>query len=448
MNSRSRWIRLLALVAALGLLAAACGGGRDDGGSDSSSADSEAGGEEATSSGPIDPADCEGTDLTAGLTEDSIKIGSSFPQSGTFAAFAEISKGFRAYFDYLNAEEGGIDGRQIEFVSEDDGYDPGQTANNATKLIDEEEVFALFNVIGTANNLAIWDDTEEQCVPNSYVGTGSPEWGDPDHLFTIGSLPAYTTETLVYADYVKENFPDARVGILSQNDDFGGPYVDTFKAATEGSGIEVVAEETYESSNTDVSSQITSIAAEDPDVLLLATTALACPSALNAAQDANVEAQIFISGTCTSPTLVGLAQEGAADGIISTTNIKDPRDPQWADDPAMQLFLEKGAEYGDEIDLQNTITAYGWTWGEVLARTLELTVADGPLDRVTFMNQALNLDLAEVGLLLPGLPAVTGEGDKYPVETLQVMQYSGDLEYYEFLGEPISFEGETATAVG
>jgi branched-chain amino acid transport system substrate-binding protein len=445
MRTRITWTRLAAVLAVVALLAAACGGGgRDDssgGGGDGGGGD--AGGDE---SALVDGENCDSAQLTTGVTDDSIKIGSSFPQSGTFAAFAEISKGYRAYFDYLNAEEGGVDGRQIEFVAEDDGYDPGRTANNASQLIDQEGVFALFNVIGTPNNLAIWDDTEEQCVPNLYTGTGSPEWGDPEHQWTIGSLPAYTTETLIYADYVKENLPGSRVAILSQNDDFGKPYVETFTSAIEGTDIEIVAEETYESSNTDVSAQITSIAATDPDVVLLATTALACPSALNAVKDANLDAQVFISGTCTSPTLVGLAEAGAADGIISATNLKDPRDPQWADDEAMQLFLEKGAEYGDDIDLENSITAYGWTWGVILAETIKQAAADGELNRLTVMEAARTLDLTDTGLTLPGLPIVTGEDDKFPAETLQLMQYDEALGYYEFLGEPISFEGESATA--
>ena len=433
--------RLLALLAIVALLAAACGGGRDD--------DGDGGGEgadgETEGAGVIDASDCE--DVSTGVTDESIKIGSSFPQSGTFAAFAEISKGYRAYFDYVNAEEDGVDGRQIELIAEDDAYDPGRTATNATELVEQEGVLGLFNVIGTPNNLAIWDDLGEQCVPNLFVGTGSPEWGDEEgHPWTIGSFPAYTTETLIYADYVKENFPEARVGILSQNDDFGEPYRDTFKDAVEGTDIEIVGEETYESSNTDVSSQITSLAAEDPDVLLLATTALACPSALNAVNDANVDAQVFISGTCTSPTLVGLAEEGAAEGIISTTNLKDPRDPQWEDDEAMQLFLEKGAEYGDDIDLENSITAYGWTMGAVLVETLRLAAESGDLNRLSVMETARTLDLTDVGLLLPGLPFATGEGDPFPAETLQPMQYSEDLGYYEFLGDPISFEGETLDA--
>ena len=178
------------------------------------------------------------------------------------------------------------------------------------------------------------------------------------------------------------------------------------------------------------------------------STALACPSALNAANDANMDAQVFISGTCTSPTLVGLAEPGAAEGIISMTNIKDPRDPQWADDEAMQLYLEKAAEYGNDIDLENTITAYGWTWGAVLGETLREAAEGGELDRLTAMEAARNLDLEDVGLMLPGLPVRGGEDDKFLVETMQLMQYSEALGYYEFLGEPTSFEGETASVTG
>jgi branched-chain amino acid transport system substrate-binding protein len=448
MRTRTTWIRLLGLLAVLALLAAACGGGGRDDSSDDNGGGGDDNGGESADAGLVDASDCDSADFSTGITEDTITIGSSFPQSGVFAAFAEISKGYRAYFDYLNAEEGGVDGRQIEFLADDDGYDPGRTANNVTKLVEQDDVFGLFNVVGTANGLAFWDDTEEQCVPNLFSATGAPDWGDPEHQWTIGGFPPYSTETLVYADYVKENLPDARVAILSQNDDFGKPYVDTFKSAIEGTDIEVVAEETYESSNTDVSAQITSIAAEDPDVLLLATTALACPSALNAANDANLDAQVFISGTCTSPTLVGLAEPGAAEGIISMTNIKDPRDPQWADDEAMQLYLEKAAEYGNDIDLQNTITAYGWTWGAVLVETLREAAEGGELDRLTAMEAARNLDLEDVGLMLPGLPVRGGEDDKFLFETMQLMQYNEALGYYEFLGEPTSFEGETANVTG
>jgi branched-chain amino acid transport system substrate-binding protein len=430
---------LVALLAALALVAAACSSGRED----SSNDEQNAAAAESTNDDVatlLHTDDCEG-DFTQGVTDDTITIGSSFPQSGTFAAFSEISTGYQAYFDYVNEELGGVDGRQIELVTLDDAYEPGRTATNAQRLIQEEGVFALFNVIGTANNLAIWDNVEDECIPNLYAGTGSPLWGDPDHPWTIGSFPSYSLEAVMYANYLMENNPDATVALLTQNDDFGGTYVDTFKAAIEGTDIEVVAEETYEFTNPDTTSQITSLASSGADAVVLGTTALACPNALNAINASSWDPTIFISGTCTSPTLVGLAEAGAADGIISVTAFKDPRDPQWADDEAMQLFLDKGAQYGgNDIDLQNTIVAYGWTMGALLVDTLTNA---SELTRPAVMEQAYNLDDLTTGLSLPDSTFNTSLEDKYPEEVLQLMQYNEAEGFYDFLGDPQDFEGQT-----
>jgi branched-chain amino acid transport system substrate-binding protein len=280
-------------------------------------------------------------------------------------------------------------------------------------------------------------------VPNLFAGTGSHLWGDPEHAWTVGSFPSYSLEAAMYANYLQENDPDAEVALLTQNDDFGRAYVDTFKSVIEGTDITVAGEETYEPSNPDTTSQVTSLAATGADAVVLGTTALACPNALNAVNGSNWEPTIFISGTCTSPTLVGLADPGAADGIISVTAFKDPRDPQWADDEAMQLFLEKGAQYGGpDIDLENSIVAYGWTMGALLVDTL--TNAE-ELTRPAVMEQALNIDGLVTGLALPDSPFTTVLGeDKFPEEVLQLMQYNEDLGYYEFLGDPQDFEGQTA----
>jgi branched-chain amino acid transport system substrate-binding protein len=248
----------------------------------------------------------------------------------------------------------------------------------------------------------------------------------------------------MYADYLEQNQPDATVALLTQNDDFGQSYVDTFKQAIEGKDIEVVGEETYDFTNPDTSSQITSLASTNADAVVLGTTALACPNALNAVNSTNWEPTIFISGTCTSPTLVGLAEPGAAEGIISVTAFKDPRDPQWDGDEAMQEFLEKGREYGGaDIDLENTIVAYGWTMGALLVDTLSNAEE---LTRPAVMEQALNIDNLTTGLALPEsvLNTSIADGDKFPLEVLQLMQYSEQLGYYEFLGDPQDFEGETA----
>jgi branched-chain amino acid transport system substrate-binding protein len=441
-STRSR--ALVALLVVLALAAAACGGAREDSAGDNdddNSGESTGTGDEAADF--LHVGDCSG-DPTQGVTDDTIKIGSSFPQSGTYAAFAEISTGYQAYFDYVNEELGGIDGRQIELTTLDDAYEPGRTATNAQRLVQDEGVFALFNVIGTSNNTAIWDDLEDECVPNLFAGTGSPLWGDPDHAWTIGSFPSYSLEAVMYAHYLEENQPDATVALLTQNDDFGQSYVDTFKDAIEGTDITVVGEETYDFTNPDTTSQVTSLADTGADAVVLGTTALACPNALNAIHGSSWDPTIFISGTCTSPTLVGLAEPGAADGIISVTAFKDPRDPQWDDDEAMQLFKEKGREYGGaDIDIDNTIVAYGWTMGALLVDTLSNAEE---LTRPAVMEQALNIDDLVTGLALPDSAFNTSiaDGDKFPEEVLQLMQYSDQLGYYEFLGDPQDFEGQTA----
>jgi branched-chain amino acid transport system substrate-binding protein len=434
----------MALLAVLALVAAACGGARNDSASDNNDSGSSGTGDTGDAAADFLHVDDCGGDPTQGVTDDTIKIGSSFPQSGTYAAFAEISTGYQAYFDYVNEELGGIDGHQIELVTLDDAYEPGRTAQNAQRLVQEEGVFALFNVIGTSNNTAIWDDLEDECVPNLFAGTGSPLWGDPDHAWTIGSFPSYSLEAVMYAQYLEENQPDATVALLTQNDDFGQSYVDTFKAEIEGTDITVVAEETYDFTNPDTTSQITSLASSNADAVVLGTTALACPNALNAINASNWDPTIFISGTCTSPTLVGLAEPGAADGIISVTAFKDPRDPQWEDDEAMQTYLDKGRQYGGaDLDIENTIVAYGWTMGALLVDTLTNAAE---LTRPAVMEQALNLDDLTTGLVLPSTTFNTSiDGpDKFPLEVLQLMQYSDELGYYEFLGDPQDFEGQTA----
>lgn len=442
MTSSTRRL-LVALVAALALFAAACGGGRDDegGGSDDGGSD---GGDEAA---VIDTSQCNPDELTNGITDDSILIGSSYPQSGTFAAFSEISKGYQAYFDMVNAE-GGIDGRQIEFTSLDDGYESGRTSTNAQRLVEEEEVFALFNVIGTPNNLAIWDQPFMACVPNLFTGTGSQNWGDYEgHPFTIGSsLPQYVLESNVFADYLEQEDPDATVAILALNNDFGEEMSTAFKDAIEGTDIEVVAEETYESTSTDVTSQITTLADSDADAVLLATTALACPNALNAVQDSGWDPIKYISATCTSPTLVGLAEEGAADGLISAGNLMDPRNPDYAEEAGLQEYEAGIAEYGAtyDADPENTITAYGWTVGAMLVDVLQrASESEDGLNRATVMEAAYGMDGLEAGMLLPGVSLTTGEGDGYPAETLQIIQYDGDAGYYVEVGDPYEFEGET-----
>ena len=273
----------------------------------------------------------------------------------------------------------------------DDGYEPGRTATNAQRLVQEEGVFALFNVIGTSNNLAIWDDLDEDCVPNLFAGTGSPLWGDPTHPWTVGSFPSYSLEAVMYADYLEENDPDATVALLTQNDDFGQAYVETFEAAIEGTDIEVVAEETYDFTNPDTTSQVTSLASSDADAVILGTTALACPNALNAINASSWDPTIFISGTCTSPTAGRPGRARRRRGHHQRDRLQGPPRPAVGGRRGRcSTYLEKGASTAAaSIDLENSIVAYGWTMGALLVDTLTNAAE---LTRPAVMEQALNLE--------------------------------------------------------
>jgi branched-chain amino acid transport system substrate-binding protein len=449
-----------ALVAALaaGLALSACGGGRDEGSSDGGSASNSAsapGGTVPGGSAPagtsgftIDTADCDEASLTQGITDDAIKLGASLPLSGVYGtAFAPIAKGYQAYFDYLNETEGGIDGRKIEVVVKDDEYNSSKTKANTEDLVANEEVFAMFNVVGTPNNLAIRDDLGEQCVPSIYLGTGSQLWGQTEEYpWLIGSIPSYATEAAVFAEYLQREKPDAKVAILKQNDDFGEGYVEAFEKAIDGSGIEVVKTETYDSTAPDTTSQITSLSGSGADTLLLAATALACPNSLKAAKGiAGWDPLVYISATCTSKTVVGLAGPEATTGVYSTIYLKDPADPAYDGDEAMQTFKTEGPKYGLAAeDLTNGVVVYGWTMGQLFAETVRRA---GPeLDRAKLMETAYSLDGVDLPLLRDGVQVNTdGAEDPFPIETLYVAQYDGQV--WKGLGDAVAFEGRTTDYV-
>ena len=262
--------KVVAALMALALLGSACSSRDDDDAStDSGSEDDAAAGESS-----IDTADCV-SDPTEEVG-DTIKLVSSYPQSGLTAAFAEIARGWKAYFDKVNAE-GGVDfgGKTvtIEYDDADDQYNAAETAANIDEMVGPEGdgAFAVFSVVGTANNLAIRDTLDELCVPNVFAATGSPAWGNTDYPWMIGStLSPYPLESEIFAELIEVQQPGAQVAMLVQDDDFGAAYEETLRAALEGgeSGAEVVAVEKYSTGASEVGAQITSLASSGADGVL------------------------------------------------------------------------------------------------------------------------------------------------------------------------------------
>jgi branched-chain amino acid transport system substrate-binding protein len=436
-----------AALAVLALAGASCSSRDDDDSADTETGDEESAGGESS----INTDDCV-ADPTQEIEGDVITIASSYPQSGLPAAFSEIARGWEAYFEKVNADGGVEIGDRtftFEFKDLDDQYNPSETAQNIEELVgqDGDGAFAVFSVVGTANNIAIRDFLGELCVPDVFAATGSTAWGNPDYPWLIGStLPPYTLEGQMFAQVLEEQKPDATVAMLVQDDDFGRAYEEGFRQAIEGTDIEVVEVQEYATTADNVTAQMTSLASTGADAFFNGATLLNCPNALTGMAAANWQPITWVSATCASKTLMGLAG-AAGDGVYTAANLKDPLNPDWDDDPAMQEYIETVQQYRpDNFDPENAIIGYGYTQAAVFVEALE--AAEAPT-RLAVMESLHNLDgISDVGLLLPGVSITTSEDDAYMGESLLLAQYEfageGQRNHFVPQGDLVPFEGETA----
>lgn len=422
---RQRW---MVLIAALALTATACGGGRDDSGS----ADGGNG----------------GGDTAVGITDDSVKFGTSIPQSGPASAYATIGSSVEACFEAVNAD-GGVemgDGvtRELEIEILDDAYDPARSAQNARRLVQQEEVFAVFNSLGTAHNEAMRQFLNDEEVPHVFVATGASDLSAEyeEYPWTIGWQPAYALEATVYAEFLADLLPDGgTVAVLSQNDDYGEEFVGAFEAAIEGTGLTIEARETYEATDPSVESQMVNLAQSGADVFLNAATPRAAAQALGTVAAVDWDPIQVLNAVANSTTMV-IEPVGAeaAEGVYSMLYLKEADSERFADDEAVQTYIEQAEEYGD-FDVADPFGVYGFSVCHTLVSALENT--EEPT-REAFMDAVRNLD-AELDLLL-GEGVTTGEDDPFPIETVQMAQYTGGE--WEPQGDLIDYEGETPAAAG
>jgi branched-chain amino acid transport system substrate-binding protein len=432
-----RTVRVFALCAAITLVAAACGSSRRTG----STTNTTGGGNGQV----VDTANCPAGTSTTGINGNTITIGTSLPQSGTYAAFVAILKGEKAYFDYINAQGGvTVAGKQyqIKLIDKDDAYDAGKTVTNVNGLIDQSKVFGLFNVVGTKNNLAIRDTVSNDCVPNLLIASGAVQWGNPKYPWMIGSeLVPYPLEVLAFVNYLKAKKPNATIAVLKANDDFGQSYVDTLNQLVQGTSLKVVQVQGYDPETSEVKAQVTSLAATKADAFLEAATLLACPNGLNAMGDAGWKPIVYMSGTCVSKVLFSLAGANA-NGVLSVTPLLDPADPANASNPQMQTYMQQVKKYEPTADTSDGIVAYGWTTAALFVKTLELSKA---LDRGSVMNAVHTLPgVKDIGLQIPQSTWTTAANDAFIGETFQMISYDAKAGHTDAVGALIDDNGKTA----
>jgi branched-chain amino acid transport system substrate-binding protein len=373
-----------------------------------------------------------------GATDTEIKIGHTIAYSGPASAYGVIGKALDAYFNKVNAE-GGINGRKIKFISYDDGYSPPKTVEQIRKLVEGDEVLFTFNTLGTPPNSAIQGYLNKKGVPQLFVATGATKWGDPKNFpWTMGFQPTYQTEGHIYAKYILDTKPNGKIAIFYQNDDYGKDYV---KGLKDGLGAKaasmIVAEESYEVSEPSIDSHIVKLKSTGADVFYDVTTPKFAAQAIKKIAELQWQPLHILNSVAGS---VGATMKPAgfenSQGIITSSYLMDPTDPQWKDNAGMKewvAFMDKWNPSGDKTDAGN-IYAYN------VARTLVLVLKQcgDDLTRANIMKQAASIKDFEPGTLLPGIKVNTSPTDFYPIEQEQLQRFKG--ETWELFGPTLSGE--------
>ncbi len=374
------------------------------------------------------PVLCVGADKKygPGVTDNEIKIGQTYPYSGPLSAYSTIAKAEAAYFAKINAE-GGINGRKIKFISLDDGFSPPKTVEQTRKLVEQEEVLFIFGSLGTPTNTAIHKYMNAKKVPHIFLATGATKWGDPQNYpWTLGGIQlAYQSESHIYAKYILQNKPAAKIAVLYQNDDMGKDYL---KGLKDGLGDKasrmVIAEATYEPADPTVDSQIVALRAAGADTFVSITTPKAAAQAIRKAHDIGWK-PLYVQPRISNSVETVLKPAGLdkSAGIVSSVFQKDPTDPQWEDDPAVKEWRTWMKRYYPEGNISEGLNVAGYTIAQTLVQVLKQCGDD--LTRENVMRQAANLINLELPMLTPGIRLNTSPTDYFPIEQAQMMRFDG-----------------------
>jgi branched-chain amino acid transport system substrate-binding protein len=363
-------------------------------------------------------------DNTPGVTDTEIKIGQTMPYSGPASAYGVIGRTEAAYFKMIN-DQGGINGRKINFISLDDAYSPPKTVEQVRRLVEDEKVAFLFQTLGTAPNLAIRQYLNDNKVPQLFVSTGAAVFSDPQHFpWTIGFNPNYQTEAHIYAKDILKTKPDGKIAVLYQNDGFGKDYLIGLKAELGDHASMIVKEASYETSEPTVDSQIVTLQGSGADIFIIGATPKFAAQAIRKSFDLGWNAKRYVSNVSASiATVLKPAGLDKSKGVITSAYVKDPTDEALKDDAGVKewkAFCEKEMSNKEFIDAN---AAYGYGVAQVMIHVLKQCGAD--LSRENVMKQAANIKDLPVPTLLNGLKINTSPTNFSPIRQMQLAKFDG-----------------------
>ncbi|WP_183248529.1 ABC transporter substrate-binding protein [Bradyrhizobium sp. cir1] len=367
-----------------------------------------------------------------GASDTEIKVGQTVPFSGPASAYASIGKTQAAYFKMIN-DQGGINGRKINLIQYDDAYSPPKAVEQVRKLVESDEVLLTFQIIGTPSNAAVQKYLNSKKVPQLFAATGASKFTDPKNFpWTMGYNPNYFVEGRIYGQYILKEHPNAKIGVLYQNDDLGKDYLNGLKAGLGDKAAKmVVTEASYEVSDPTIDSQILKIKDAGTDLFFSATTPKQAAQAIKKIAEIGWHPVQIVDINATSVgAVMKPAGLDAAKGVISVNYGKDPLDPTWKDDAGMKKYFDFMAKYYPDGDKDSNFNVYGYGTAQLLAHVLQQ--CSDNLTRENVMKQAASLKDVTGDTALPGIKANTSATDYRVNKQLQMMKFNG--ERWELFG--------------
>jgi len=374
-----------------------------------------------------------------GVSDTEIKIGNTMPYSGPASGLGTLGKAEAAYFAMIN-DQGGVNGRKINFITRDDGYSPPKTVEIVRHLVEEEQVLLMFSQLGTATNTAVQDYLNDNKVPQLFIATGAAKWDDPKHHpWTMAFTPNYPLEARIYASYILTSLPDAKVAVLYQNDDFGKDYITGLRQGLGDKADKIiVATKSYETTDPTVDSQVVALQNSGANVLLTAAVPKFAAQAIRKVYDIGWKPTHFVGYP--SSSIGGVMKPAGVEksiGIISGTPFKDGTDPQWRDTPEFKDWQAWMQKYNASANPGDPFNVDGYVRGKAMVTLLK--AAGDNLTRDNLMKQATSIHDLKLPMLLPGIALSTRADDYQPIKQMQLQKFDGTT--WKLFGDVISGAG-------
>jgi ABC-type branched-subunit amino acid transport system substrate-binding protein len=360
-----------------------------------------------------------------GASDTEIKLGQTVPHSGPGSLYGVLGRVAVAYFEMIN-EKGGINGRKVKMLSLDDSYSAPKTVEATRRLVEQEEVLALFGSLGTAPQTAVHKYLNAKGVPQLLLNTGASKWNDPkNYKWTMAGLPLYPTEARILAKHVISVKPNAKVAILYQNDDFGRDFLGPFKEvlAQAGGKATVVAEATYDLTDPTIDSQLINLSKSGADVFFNITTGKATSQSVRKVVELGWKPLHLLTAGSTGRSILNAAGLDNATGIVAMRYAKEVGVPRWEKDPDVMGFEELRKKYLPNVDPDNTIAYAGYGQAVTMAEILRRCGDD--LTRANVLKQAQSLAGFHSPYMLDGISYSFTPDNYTPMKTLHIATFNG-----------------------